>query len=250
MNGKVVIITGGNRGIGAEVVKCFVKAGASVCSSYYPSEEMENSNIKLLKEIKKYNGKILTIPCDLSNPKDIEILVRKTQNKFGKISNIISNAAHSGICDWEKIYIKEWDYCQSVNVRSSWLLVKHSCDDLKYTKGSVIFVTSVMTETGQTGSLHYTTSKAALIGMTRALARELGIYGVRVNAVMPGAIRTESEVEQFDKDDVFKYVIPLQALKRRGYAKDLTGTFMFLANKESDFITGQIINVDGGWVMR
>ena len=96
MNGKVVIITGGNRGIGAEVVKCFVKAGASVCSSYYPSEEMENSNIKLLKEIKKYNGKILTIPCDLSNPKDIEILVRKTQNKFGKISNIISNAAHSG----------------------------------------------------------------------------------------------------------------------------------------------------------
>jgi 3-oxoacyl-[acyl-carrier protein] reductase len=105
-------------------------------------------------------------------------------------------------------------------------------------------------ETGQIGSLHYSASKAAIIGLTRSLSRELGADGIRVNSVMPGAIRTEQELEiSPDQIRVSEDILPKQSLKRRGLAEDLAGTFLFLASSEASFITGQVINVDGGWVM-
>jgi 3-oxoacyl-[acyl-carrier protein] reductase len=108
-----------------------------------------------------------------------------------------------------------------------------------------------MVDTGQPGALHYSASKAAIIGITRALARELGGDGIRVNSVMPGAIRTEMELEvDPNQEEVAAFLYGVQALKRRGTAEDLAGAFMFLASEESSFVTGQIINVDGGWVMR
>ena len=108
-----------------------------------------------------------------------------------------------------------------------------------------------MVDTGQPGALHYSASKAAIIGITRALARELGGDGIRVNSVMPGAIRTEMELEvDPNQEEVAAFLYGVQALKRRGTSEDLAGTFLFLASEESSFVTGQILNVDGGWVMR
>ena len=107
-----------------------------------------------------------------------------------------------------------------------------------------------MMMTGQPNALHYTASKAAILGMTRELAREMGPDGVRINAVMPGAIRTEQEVEMSpDADAAAERIIPRQSLQRRGYAEDLVGAFAFLASDDASFITGQVICVDGGWVM-
>jgi 3-oxoacyl-[acyl-carrier protein] reductase len=106
-----------------------------------------------------------------------------------------------------------------------------------------------MVQTGAPGRIDYTASKAGVIGLTRALSRELGPDGIRVNAVMPGAIRTEHEVaDEPDADAVAARILPLQALQRRGCAEDLAGTFVYLAGDDSSFVTGQVINVDGGLV--
>ena len=107
-----------------------------------------------------------------------------------------------------------------------------------------------MTETGQPGQIHYSAFKAAIIGLTRSLAREIGADGVRINSVIPGAIRTEDEVSLApDPKPVDDLILPFQSLKRRGYPTDLAGAFVFLASEDAAFITGQVINVDGGWVM-
>jgi 3-oxoacyl-[acyl-carrier protein] reductase len=163
----------------------------------------------------------------------------------------VANGAALGRNTWNEISIEEWDQVQDVNSRGTWLLAKAAYEDLKKTKGSIITVTSVMVDTGQPGALHYSASKAAIIGITRALARELGGDGIRVNSVMPGAIRTEMELEvDPNQEEVAAFLYGVQALKRRGTSEDLAGAFMFLASEESSFVTGQILNVDGGWVMR
>ena len=120
---------------------------------------------------------------------------------------------------------------------------------LRRGRGSIITLTSVTVELGMAGLLGYVSSKAGIIGLTRALAREVGKDGIRVNAVMPGAIRTEQEIElNFDDVGLAKLTEERQSLPRRGYAEDLTGTFVYLASDDSAFVTGQVITVDGGWV--
>ena len=151
---------------------------------------------------------------------------------------------------WREITVADWDFMQAVNVRATWLLINAAYDDLKKHQGNIITVTSVMTETGQPGQIHYSASKSAIIGLTRSLAREIGADGVRINSVMPGAIRTEHEVSLApDPKPVDDLILPLQSLKRRGFPIDLAGAFVFLASEDAAFITGQVINVDGGWVM-
>ena len=115
--------------------------------------------------------------------------------------------------------------------------------------GNIITVTSVTVELGMAGHLDYVSSKAALIGFTRALAREVGKDGIRVNSVMPGAIRTEHEVALgFDEEELKVLSAERQCIPRRGFADDLAGTFLYLASDDSSFVSGQVINVDGGWI--
>jgi 3-oxoacyl-[acyl-carrier protein] reductase len=117
--------------------------------------------------------------------------------------------------------------------------------------GKIITVGSVMSELGMPGALHYVTTKAGLVGFTRALAREVGRSGVRVNAVLPGAIRTEHELETVgDQEALAAAAAARQCLPDRGRPADLVGTFVFLAAADSDFVTGQVLAVDGGWVHR
>ena len=115
--------------------------------------------------------------------------------------------------------------------------------------GRIVTVSSVMARLGSAGALHYVTSKAGIVGFTRALAREIGAEGITVNCVMPGAIRTEHELESFpDQEAVAREQAERQSIPRRGVPDDLCGAFVFLASDESSFITGQVLAVDGGWV--
>jgi 3-oxoacyl-[acyl-carrier protein] reductase len=145
---------------------------------------------------------------------------------------------------------RQFDAVQEVITRGTWLLARAAYPDLVAAgNGSLITVTSVMVATGQPGAVHYTTSKAGILGITRALAREWGPDGIRVNAVMPGAIRTEHEAEtEPDADAVAAQILPLQCLQRRGTAADVTGAVLFLASDDSAFVTGQVLCVDGSWV--
>ena len=248
--GQVALITGGSRGIGAAVARLFSVNGAAVAIAYEPNAKMKKLADALAEEINSNGGKAIAIAGNLADVNAPQLLVNETRKALGDISIIVANAAASTATKWNEISTDEWDLVQNVNVRATWLLAKAAYEDLKKTQGSIITVTSVMVETGQAGKLHYSTSKSAVIGMTRVLARELGSDGVRVNSVMPGAIQTEQELEESpDQAAVAENIFTKQSLKRRGVAMDLAGAFLFLASADSSFVTGQVINVDGGWVM-
>lgn len=248
--GRVAIVTGASRGIGAAVARAYAAQGASVALACEPSPEPVDLAEALAGELRADGAKVVALPADLADPPAVESLVASARRELGPVDVVVNNAAASGAVSWRELSVEQWDHVQRVNVRGAWLLARAAYEDLRASgRGVIINVTSVMVETGQPGSLHYSTSKAALIGLTRTLAREVGPDGVRVNAVMPGAIRTEYEIERSpDADTVFDQVVPRQALQRRGVAGDLAGAFVFLASEESSFMTGQVINVDGGWV--
>jgi 3-oxoacyl-[acyl-carrier protein] reductase len=251
LQGQTALITGGARGIGAAVARLYASEGASVAICYLDTPHMEKLAKDLVSELTGKGFRAICLPGDLALPETPENLVKEIRKQLGDISIVVANGAVLGRKKWNEISIDEWDRVQDVNSRGTWLLARAAYEDLKKTKGSIITVTSVMVDTGQPGALHYSASKAAIIGITRALARELGGDGIRVNSVMPGAIRTEMELEvDPNQEEVAAFLYGVQALKRRGTSEDLAGTFLFLASEESSFVTGQILNVDGGWVMR
>ena len=249
--GRTALITGASRGIGAAVARAFVTEGASVALAHEATPAMTDAAERLAGELRATGGTAVTVAGDLADPEGPAVVVDKTRDLLGPVSVLVANAAAAGHrSPYQDISVQEWDLVQAVNTRGTWLLAQAARDDLIATRGAIITLTSVMVRTGQQWAMPYTASKAAILGMTRALARELGPYHVRVNAVMPGAIRTENEVElEPDADVVAATILPLQSLPRRGVAEDLAGAFVFLASDEASFITGQVINVDGGWVM-
>lgn len=248
--GRVAIVTGASRGIGAAVARAYAAEGAAVAVAHEPSGQAAELAAKLAAKLCTGGARAVAVAADLAVPGDIERLVARTRTALGPVDVVVNNAAASGRVGWREMTVEQWDHVQQVNVRGSWLLARAAFEDLRASgHGCVINVTSVVAQTGRAGTLHYVASKAGVIGLTRALAREVGVDGVRVNAVMPGAIRTEYEIERSpDADVIFDRVVAPQALKRRGYADDLTGVFVFLASDASSFMTGQVLNVDGGWV--
>lgn len=252
LTGRTALITGASRGIGAAVARAFAAEGAAVVLGHEPHPERTKQAEDLADELVADGGRAVVAAADLADPHAADRLVDQARAAFGRVDIVVANAAAGGHLPWRDITVEQWDLVQNVNLRATWLLARAAYPDLIASEhGVIIVVTSIMVETGQTGSLPYTASKAGLIGVTRALARELGPDGVRVNAVMPGAIRTEQEQELYDDEQaLFDQVVSRQALKRRGYATDLAGAFVFLAGDDSSFITGQVVNVDGGWVHR
>lgn len=249
--GRVALITGASRGIGAAVARRFAAEGAAVAIGHEPTSEMAQLAHALAAEITDAGGIAVTVPGDLGTPDGPEAAVQAARDALGPLHILVANAAATGRAAWDQMAVEQWDRMQAVNVRGTWLLARAARDDLVASgHGAIVNLTSVMVMTGQPGAMHYTASKAAILGMTRALARELGPSGVRVNAVMPGAIRTEHELELSpDAEAAAASILPKQSLQRRGFAEDLAGAFVFLAGDDAAFITGQVVCVDGGWVM-
>lgn len=251
LQGRTALITGGSRGIGAAVARAYAAEGAAVAIAHEPTPAMTAAALALVAELTAAGCRAVAVSGDLSTATGPMQIVESARQALGPISVLVANAAAAGRrSGFAEVSVADWDLVQAVNARGTWLLAQAVRDDLVATGGCIINLTSVMVQTGQPMAVAYTASKAAILGMTRSLARELGPLGVRVNAVMPGAIRTENEVElEPDAAVVAAEVLPLQSLKRRGVADDLAGAFVFLASDSASFITGQVINVDGGWVM-
>lgn len=249
--GKKAVITGASRGIGAAVARAFAAEGADLALAHAPNPEMEKLAKDLAAELTATGVKAIAIGGDLASADDPGAIIRTAREALGPISTIVSNAAANWRSPFDQYSVADWNLINNVNVRSTWLMAKEAKQDLIETQGSIITVSSILAHNGNNTNALYVTSKMAVIGLTRALARELGPNGVRANCVAPGAIRTEWEIE-FDPDPeaVKEAVYARQALQTRGFAKDLAGTFVFLASDQSSFITGQTITVDGGWMMK
>lgn len=250
LSGRVALITGASWGIGAAVAKAYAREGASVVVSSYPEKKMEELADGVVSSVLESGGMAMRLSADVTSREQLDHVVAKAREEFGDIDIVVANAAYANRLPWHQITEKQWDHTQAVNVRGAFISAQACYEGmLRKGGGSIIAVTSVTVNLGMAGMLDYVTSKAGLIGFTRALAREVGKDGIRVNAVMPGAIRTEQEVALgFDEEGLKSLSAERQCIPRRGFADDLTGTFVYLASDESSFVTGQVINVDGGWV--
>jgi len=250
LHGRVALITGASWGIGAAVAKSFASEGASVVVNTYPDPKMDALAEGVVDSIRRAGGSAIKIAADVTSEAQVKSMVECARLEFGDIDVLVTNAASSNRLAWHEISVEQWDHTHAVNVRGAFVCAKACYPGmLRRKNGSIITVTSVTVNLGMAGLLDYVTSKAALIGFTRALAREVGKDGIRVNSVMPGAIRTEQEVALgFDEDELTRLSAERQSLPRRGFADDLAGTFLFLATEDSSFVTGQVVTVDGGWI--
>jgi 3-oxoacyl-[acyl-carrier protein] reductase len=249
LEGRIALISGAARGIGAAVARRFVREGAKVAINYRPGGSRQEAEL-LAREMIDSGGQAIAVAADVSNPEAVDRMVSDVREQLGPVDILVANAARSKWTSWNEIGVDEWDQIVAVNLRGLYLLAKAVYPDMKAQGyGKIITLSSVMAKVGSTGSLHYVTTKAGILGFTRALAREIGPDGILVNCVMPGSIRTERELENFpDQDAVEARAFARQSLTRRGVPADLEGVFVFLASSESDFMTGQTLCVDGGWV--
>lgn len=250
LDNRVAIVTGASWGIGAAVAEAFASEGACVVVNTLPEERMDSLACDVVERIVERGGRAIKVPADVSLPDDVDRMVAKAEAEFGDVDVLVSNAAYSERCPWHEITVEQWDRTMAVNVRGAFLCSRAVYPGmLRKGRGSIITVTSVTVDLGMAGFLDYVSSKAGILGLTRALAREVGRDGIRVNSVMPGAIRTEQEIElNFDERELAALSAERQSIPRRGYADDLTGTFIYLASDESAFVTGQVVTVDGGWI--
>jgi 3-oxoacyl-[acyl-carrier protein] reductase len=250
--GEIALVTGGWRGIGAATCRAYAAAGAAVAVNYPPGSAVARAGARQLAgELADSGRGAVAIEADVSDEAAVRHLVEQAQAALGPVTVLVANAAASTRQPWTEISVAQWNHVMAVNVTGALLCAQAAYPGMRRAgHGKIITVSSVMVQLGAARALHYVTSKAALIGFTRSLAREVGPDGICVNSVMPGAIRTESEDElsAVAPDVIAARQAERQSIPRRGYAEDLAGTFVFLASRDSDFITGQVITVDGGWI--
>lgn len=247
---KVAIITGGGRGIGRAFALRFAEEGAKI---FIPDISLERAE-SVVKEIKDKGGQAAAIHVDISDEASVQNMADGVIKAFGKVDILVNNAAiWFGInaTPWNNWKGTDWDKMFSVNVKGTWLCCKAIAPLMaKQAKGKIINIASNVAKVPAARMyLPYACSKGAVYTLTHALARELGASGINVNAIGPGFTATEASLSQQDSDQIFKFATSEQSMQRREQASDLVGTAVFLASADSDFISGQVIFVDGGTVM-
>ena len=248
---KVAIITGAGRGIGRSYALGFADEGAKVVIAEIVPENAQ----KVAAEIEAKGNEALALQVDVSDTSSTVDMAEKAVERFGRIDILINNAAiyyGIGSRSWDSWTIEEWDRMFTVNVRGSWLCIKAVVPHMiTQGKGKIINIASSTADVGLPTLLPYTCSKGAVMVLTRVMARALGRHNINVNCISPGYTLSEASLEMpgrvADEDDM---AVRVRALRRPEIPEDLVGTAIFLASQDSDFITGQIITVDGGQVMR
>ena len=248
VSGKVIIITGAGQGIGRDYALAFAEAGAKPVLAEINGEKLG----AVAAEIESKGGKALAIETDIGSPDSVQAMVEKTHDAYGQIDVLINNAALFATLPSRPFYeipFEEWNQVLHVNITGSYLCAKAVVPAMKQAgQGKIINISSGTVPQGIPGFMHYVTSKAGVIGMTRVMARELGDDGITVNAVMPGYTKTEIEHASMN-DDLHEFIQQKRVLKRPETPDDLIGVVLFLASPASSFITGQTIACCGGEVM-
>lgn len=245
---KVVIVTGGARGLGQEYARQFASRGARVvaCDLRDCSETLEI--------IKNAGSAGLAVKTDVSNAASAVCMAKAAVEEFGGIDVLVNNAALYGSLTFaplDKLDEAEWDAVMNVNVKGIWQCCKAVLPSMrKRGGGAIVNISSLAATYGMPNGLHYTVSKAAVIGATRGLARELGRYNIRVNAVAPNVVDTEATNEVFGdkRDKILDVTLSQQAIRKPLATEDVVGTVLFLSSDQSKLTTGQTLMVDGGTV--
>lgn len=237
--GKCVVVTGGSRGIGAAVAKAFAAEGADLALIYAGNTDKAEELASALSS--GYGVTARTYKCDVSDYEQAKSTVNQIKTDFGTFQVLVNNAGitRDGLVAMMKE--SEWDDVIDVNLKGAFNMIRHSCGVFIRNKGgSIINMSSVCGLMGNPGQANYSASKAGLIGLTKAVAKEFAPRGITCNAVAPGFIRTDM-TRELDEDNELSKAIPL---KRAGEAEEVADAVLFLAS--STYITGEVIRVDGG----
>ena len=240
LNGSVAVITGATRGIGFATAKLFLENNAKVVI-FGSKEESVN---KALDKLSEYKDNILGMYPNLNSESEVADAFKKVVDKFGKIDILINNAGISSSTPLDNYTYEEFSKIMDLNVNAMFLCTKLVVPYMKENGGGVILNTSSMVSIyGQSAGVGYPTSKFAVNGMTKSLARELGKYKIRVNAVAPGVINTDM-VSSLPKE-VIAPIIAGIPLGRIGEPEDIANAFLYLASPMASFVTGEILSVEG-----
>lgn len=243
---RVIIVTGSGQGLGRSFARCFAEAGAKVVIA-----ELDEAKARAVeREIRAIGGEAMAVQTDVTSPESVQAMVDEAVGAYGGVDVLINNAAMAAVLGrqpFTEIPIDEWDAVMRVNVKGAFLccraVVPHM---IRANWGRIINLSSTTVAMGRVNMLHYVTSKTALVGMTRSLARELGPHGITVNALWPGLTQHEG-IPDYPVAGL-EAVKAMQCIPRLEAPDDMTGAMLFLASDSSRFMTGQSVVVDGGSV--
>lgn len=244
-NGKVAVVTGASRGIGRGIALELAEQGANIVAVYRAEEKQAKSVAGMIRNM---GSKALVVRCDVANPEDVSAMYDAVMSEFGGADFIINNAGiHQHLKSWE-LEDADWRRVMDVNITGTFLVTKAFTPHLIEKKaGRIVNISSCVAFTGTDHEVHYAASKGAVLALTKSLALELAPYGINVNAITPGYIDTDMVV--FDSPAQKTEVLKTIPKHRLGLPADIGKAARFLCSADSDYITGQVLHVNGGMIM-
>lgn len=245
MGNKVALITGGTRGIGRAIALKLSEEGYNIAISYINNNKKAQ---EVVDEIEKNNVKALAIKADVSKEEEVNNMMKVINKELGNIDVLVNNAGITRDNLLIRMKTEDWDQVIDTNLRGVFLCTKAVARGMmKKRYGKIVNIASIVGISGNTGQGNYSASKAGVIGFTRSIAKELGSRGINVNVVAPGFIETDMTqvLEDNIKDEMLKSI----PLNRAGKPEDVANLVVFLCSEKADYITGQVIHVDGGMLI-
>lgn len=245
MINKTVLITGGARGIGKAMSEAFAKEGYNVLINFNKSEDEAN---ELYTKLSEKNSYVKLFKADVSNRVEVENMIDYCVKEFGGLDVLVNNAGISQDKLFTDITDEDWDRMMNINLKGCFYCSQAA---LKYMisekKGNIINISSIWGISGASCEVHYSITKAGIIGMTKALAKEVGPSNIRINSIAPGVINTDM-LSEYNSEDI-NVLVEETPLMRLGTPDDIANCAIFLASDKSNFITGQVISPNGGFVI-
>ena len=246
LKGKVVLVTGGSSGIGEAIVEAFVRQGSRVLFLDI-QDDSANSLVQRLQQ--PGCVPVEYFRCDLTNTSELQSVMARILNAHPAIDVLVNNAGNDKRHKIEEVTSEFWDWCMQINLKHQFFMSQAVLPGMRRARrGSIINMSSIGWVIPSTGIPVYVAAKAAIVGMTRALAHEVGMDGIRVNSVMPGAISTEKQRRLWFTEEYRKEILSRQAIKRDIQPEEVAKLVLFLASDESLAITNQSFVIDAGWV--
>ena len=243
---RVAIVTGGGGGLGSGICSALAAAGAKVAVAGRTKEKLD----RVAADVNASGGRAIAVGVDIADAASVTAMTERVLSELGGIDVLANNAAVYHRKPWTEITEADWDQVLDTNLKGYYLCARAAYPALKESgHGRVINVASITFFGGIPNLLDYVASKGGIVGFTRALAREVGSDGITVNTLSPGAFPTDAEKIHPDLENYNREILTAQSIKRRGTPEDVGNLVTFLAGDGSSFITGQLIQIDGGWMM-
>ena len=242
LSGKVALVTGGSRGIGRSICTQLAEQGAAVAINYNQSAEQAED---LRQKIESAGGKVITVQADVRKPEDVERMMEAAVAELGRLDVLVNNAGFNRDTLILRMSLEDWDEVMELNLRAVFICTKAVLRTMMRQRwGRIINIGSVSGLAGNAGQANYAAAKAGLVGFTRAVAREMGSRNITSNLVMPVLVITEltKDIRQEIREGVERRLI----VKRDGKPEDISACVVYLASDEAEYITGQVLSVDGG----